>query len=121
MTLSTMRICVGVPMPVVSIIICIAGVSPVMSITPGTGTLCPDTSMVIEKRAVVIVCVAAWTIARNVALSTGSLVRLGDELGVAGVLLLGPASGSVAVVRLESLPHAASEERASGRAATRAA
>ena len=107
-------------MPVTSIVICIAGESPVRSMTPLIGTDWPERSMVIEKRAVVILVFAALSRARKSALST-VVGALGSEVPTVGLLLVGPACGSVAEAWLELLPHAANEDRASGRAATRAA
>src|SRR3954464_10002606 len=119
MVLSTSRIWVGLPMPVMSMVICIAGESPVMSRTPLIGTLWPERSIRIEKRAVVILEFAALSRARKSALST-AFGALGDGFAADGVLAVAPC-GSVAEAWLEPSPQAASEERASGSAATRAA
>src|SRR6476620_625234 len=117
MTLSTRRMSAGVPMLEMSIGICIAGESPVRSITPLTGTVWPETSMFMENLAVVIFFDASWIIARKVAPSSrwGFGFEAGDESDVVVAALVGPAWASVAVP--ESDPQAVSDASASGTAA----
>ena len=106
-------------MPVTSIVICMAGVSPVMSITPLTGTLWPDRSICMANRAVVILrgCVLdhreeLGAVDRRSGSARGRRGRGGSD--AVGAELAGVAWGSVAVVSLEPSPQAASEDEGQG-------
>src|SRR3954469_10382302 len=112
----TIRMSVGVPMPVRSIESSIAGWSPVRSMAPFASTLCPDTSMVIVNRAVVSACAAVLSWSTKAA---GSTVRplslesaVAEELGPLGLDAESPGGSATAVE--SSFPHAASEPSASG-------